>query len=82
MKNVVVVLGMALALSACTQNIWTKSGGADEYVWIGCHTVTENPSKDGSIAFGLLGLKTETFYFKQKSSDGTEENVTTGVPCG
>ena len=33
-------------------------GGKPEYVYVGCHVVTDNPSKENDVAFGPFGVKT------------------------
>ena len=70
-------------LSACSAG-WESAhkNGKAEYVWVGCHVVTENP-KDGAYAIGpFIDLKKGTyFYFKQVGHDGEIADVVTGKPC-
>jgi len=76
------ILSIAL-LSACSVG-WESAhkNGKAEYVWIGCHVVTESP-KDGAYAIGpFIDLKKGTyFYFKQVGHDGEVSDVVTGKPC-
>ena len=72
-----------LVTAACSPgHIAANNNGIDEYVWVGCHVVTEIP-KNGSYVVYLLGdLKVgDNFYFKQVSNDGTVGPVITGKPC-
>jgi len=80
LKSLVVV--SALLLGACSPGQVALNNGKAEYVWIGCHVVTENP-KNGEYSVGPAGdLKVgDTFYFKQVGSDGTVSKVVTGKPC-
>ena len=52
------------------------------YEWIGCHIVTDNPSKN-NYAFNTVG-KLEVgskIYFKAVNKDGTIGYFTTARPC-
>ena len=72
-----------LATSACSQgHIAANNNGIAEYVWVGCHQVTETPVK-GSYAFNAIGdLKVgDHFYFQQLAKDGSVSDVVTGKPC-
>ena len=70
-------------LSACSAG-WESAhkNGKAEYVWVGCHVVTESP-KDGAYAIGpFVDLeKGSYFYFKQVGHDGEIADVVTGKPC-
>lgn len=74
------LVGATLLLGACASTL--PATGVPEYVWIGCHEVTENPGGDGSVAFGPFGVKTEYIFFKQVSADGSVGPITTSKPCG
>ena len=52
MKSLVVV--SALLLGACSPGQVALNNGKAEYVWIGCHVVTENP-KNGEYSVGPAG---------------------------
>jgi hypothetical protein len=81
MKSIV-VLSVVTLLGACSPGHVALNNGKAEYVWIGCHVVTESP-KNGEYAVGPVGdLKVgDTFYFKQVGSDGKIGKVVTGKPC-
>ena len=76
-------LALVVLLGACSPG-WEAAhkNGKAEYVWVGCHVVTENP-KDGAYAIGpFIDLKRGTyFYFKQVGHDGEIADVVTGKPC-
>ena len=81
MKTLLILL--TVLLSACSAG-WEAAhkNGKAEYVWVGCHVVTENP-KHGAYAIGpFIDLKKGTyFYFKQVGHDGKVADVVTGKPC-
>ncbi len=53
-----------------------------DYAWIGCHIVTQNPSKEGAHAFSIGDVEVgHKIYFKEVSPDGTVGKVTTARPC-
>jgi len=58
------------------------SSGKSEYMYVGCHVVTKNPSKQGDVAFGPFGIITKIVFFKQISDDGSVGEVTTAKLCG
>ena len=75
---------LMLLLGACSPGqIAGNRNGTDEYVFVGCHTVTATPHK-GSYAIeprGDLAVGAK-FYFKQVSLDGTTvAPVVTGRAC-
>lgn len=84
MKTFITLSAITL-LGACTPgHIAANKNGKAEYVWVGCHIVTENPSSDGSYVIGPFGDLPvgERFYFKQVGNDGKVSPVTNGKPCG
>lgn len=77
MKRLSLILAIGL-IAGCT------SYGSDNqaYEWIGCHIVTDNPSKN-NYAFDVSG-KLEVgskIYFKAVNKDGTIGHITTARPC-
>jgi len=83
MKTLVVVSTLALLTACSPGHIAANKNGKAEYVWVGCHVVTENPSSDGSYVIGPLGDLPvgEKFYFKQVNDDSTVSPVLNGKPC-
>jgi hypothetical protein len=74
---------LLLLLGACSPGqIAGNKNGVGEYVWTGCHVVTDTPRKGAHVIhpFGDLGLG-DKFYFKQVSLDGTSGEVVTGKRC-
>lgn len=70
-----------LVLSACSAGQRAANEGTG-YVWIGCHIVTETPSK-GSYAFDAAGDRAvgQYIWWKQLDKDGVLGPVTTARPC-
>jgi hypothetical protein len=83
MKTLVVVSTLALLTACSPGHIAANKNGKAEYVWVGCHIVTENPSSDGSYVIGPLGDLPvgEKFFYKQIDNNGKVGPVTTGKPC-
>ena len=74
---------LMLLLSGCSLgHTAANKQGVAEYVWVGCHVVTETPSKGAHVIYPLgdLGVG-DKFYFKQVGIDGTVAPVVTGKPC-
>ena len=83
MKTLVVVSALAFLAACSPGHIAANKNGRAEYVWVGCHVVTENPSSDGSYVIDPIGDLPvgEKFYFKQVNNDGTVSPVLNGKPC-
>ena len=73
-----------LVLGACSPGHIAANKGAKEWVWVGCHIVTINPSPSGEYAIGPTGDLDigDKLYYKQKRKNGTVGPVTTAIPCG
>ena len=82
MSGLLVTLLMLLLAGCSPGHVAANKQGIAEYVWTGCHVVTDTPRK-GSHAIHPLGdLKVGgKFFFNQVSLDGTVGPVTTGRPC-
>ena len=54
----------------------------DTLVWVGCHTVHQNPSSEGSTGYMLFRhlVKGERLYLQQIDKAGRAD-VTVGQPC-
>ena len=54
----------------------------DTLVWVGCHTVHQNPSPEGSTGYMMLRhlVKGERLYLQQIDKAGRAD-VTIGEPC-
>jgi hypothetical protein len=54
----------------------------DTLVWVGCHTVHQNPSSEGSTGYMLFRhlVKGERLYLQQIDKAGRAD-VTVGKPC-
>ena len=54
----------------------------DTLVWVGCHTVHQNPSPEGSTGYALFRhlVKGESLYLQQIDKAGRAD-VTVGKPC-
>jgi hypothetical protein len=54
----------------------------DTLVWVGCHTVHQNPSPEGSTGYALFRhlVKGESLYLQQIDKAGRAD-VTVGEPC-
>ena len=54
----------------------------DTLVWVGCHTVHQNPSPEGSTGYMLFRhlVKGERLYLQQIDKAGRSD-VTIGEPC-
>ena len=54
----------------------------DTLVWVGCHTVHQNPSPEGSTGYMLFRhlVKGERLYLQQIDTAGRSD-VTVGQPC-
>ena len=75
---------MSLILTSACGFTPTYKAGEIAYDFVGCHTVTQNPSSTGQSAFiGFFDLnKGDNLYFKQVAPDGKTVNpITTGVSC-
>lgn len=83
MKLVLSLLAVSLVAACSPGHIAANKNGRAEYVWVGCHKVTQSPSKDGSYAISPVGdlVAGNKIFFKQVSKDGTVGKVTTGQPC-
>ena len=85
MKKLILTTTAAIALlatAACSPGqIAANKNGVGEYVWVGCHLITEMP-KEGSYAFSPLGdLEVgDNFYFKQVSNHDTVGPVPAPYP--
>jgi hypothetical protein len=77
------LLGILIILGACSPGHIAANNGTDRWAHVGCHIVTNSPSKTGEYAIHPLGDLAigDRLYFKQKNKDGTVGPVTTGVPC-
>ena len=71
------VLAFALLLGACAP---TYAPGT--FIWVGCHTVQQNPSPEGSTGYMMLRhlVKGESLYLQQIDKTGRSD-VTIGEPC-
>ncbi len=81
--KVISVVSTLAVLGACSPGWKAANNGPDNYAWVGCHVVTQNPSPTGEYAiqpFHDLPIGSK-IYFKQVSLDGSVGPVTTGVPC-
>ena len=79
----IISLTLVVLLSASTPG-WEADhkNGKAEYVWVGCHVVTNSPT-DGAYAIGpFVDLERGSyFYFKQVGHDGKVGDIVTGKPC-
>jgi|TARA_R110000796_G_scaffold235426_1_gene354423 hypothetical protein len=80
-KTAVLLIALGL-LSGCSKGQIAASNGSPNLTWVGCHKVTNSPSK-GSYAYWLLGdlAVGDNIFFKQHSNDGTVGKVVTAIPC-
>jgi len=80
MAKICSVIALVL-LAGCSAGQRAANEGTD-YVWIGCHVVTETPSK-GSYAFDAAGDRAvgQYIWWKQLDKDGVLRPVTTARPC-
>ena len=64
-------------LSGCTP-VYTPG----TLVWVGCHTVQQNPSPEGSTGYALFRhlVAGESLYLQQLNTAGRAD-VTVGEPC-
>ena len=78
MRNVFVVT--ALLLGACGTPTYIAG---QEYAFVGCHTVNQNPAITGERAFmAFFDLRTgDKLWFKQISPDNEVKAVMKAVPC-
>jgi len=86
LKVIPVLLTTLAVLGACSPgHIAASKNGKAEYVWVGCHVVTQNPSPSGEYAFSPDPFQDlsvgDKLYFKQVGNDGSVGPVTTGEPC-
>jgi hypothetical protein len=84
--KVIPLLTALAVLGACSPgHIAASKNGKAEYVWVGCHVVTQYPSASGEYAFSPNLFKDlsvgDKLYFKQVSNDGSIGPVETGEPC-
>ena len=83
--KIILSLIAVVFLGACTQAQKAVMKGSNEWVYVGCHVVTQNPSPSGEYAvtpFPHLEMKVgERISWKQRSKDGSVGPITTGVPC-
>tara|TARA_R100001082_G_C4235592_1_gene105114 strand:- start:251 stop:502 length:252 start_codon:yes stop_codon:yes gene_type:complete len=80
----IISIALIVLLSACSSG-WESAhkNGKAEYVWVGCHVVTETPV-NGAYAIALFGSDLtvgDYFHFKQVGHDGKAGEVVTGEPC-
>jgi|VirMetMinimDraft_7_1064189.scaffolds.fasta_scaffold15914_7 hypothetical protein len=70
-------LTILILLSGCAPTY-----APDTLVWVGCHTVHQNPSPEGSTGYMLLRhlVKGERLYLQQIDRAGRYD-VTVGQPC-
>jgi|TARA_R110001592_G_scaffold138047_5_gene356502 hypothetical protein len=85
-KVIPVLFSTLAVLGACSPgHIAANKNGKAEYVWVGCHNVTQNPSTSGAYAISPDPLQDlaigDKLYFKQVGNDGTVGPVETGEPC-
>jgi len=73
------ILAFALLLGACSV---TPTYDTGTLVWVGCHTVQQNPSPEGSTGYMMLRhlVKGESLYLQQIDKTGRSD-VTIGEPC-
>ena len=72
-----IALTIFILLSGCAPTYETGT-----LVWVGCHTVHQNPSPEGSTGYMLLRhlVKGERLYLQQIDTAGRAD-VTVGQPC-
>ena len=75
MKKLVLVGLLVLGACAPTFPFGPGNSQSQNFDFVGFHCVNQNPTKDGSVAFGPFGLKTNFIWFKQQNNDGTVSNV-------
>ena len=85
MTKVIPAVIALMVLGACTNAQKAVNKGPNDWAYVGCHVVTQNPSPTGEYAvtpFPHLEMRVgERIYWKQRSKDGSPGLVTTGVPC-
>ena len=69
-----------LVLGACSPGHIAANKGAKEWVWVGCHIVTINPSPSGEYAIGPAGDLDigDKLYYKQKEVNKSG-SITIGI---
>ena len=74
------IVTTALLLGACGTPTYTEG---QEYAFVGCHTVVQNPAVTGERAFmGFFDLRVgDKLWFKQISPDNEVKAVMTAIPC-
>jgi len=72
-----IALTILVLLSGCAPTYETGT-----FVWVGCHTVHQNPSLEGSTGYALFRhlVKGERLYLQQINTAGRSD-VTVGKPC-
>ena len=74
------IVTTALLLGACGTPTYIEG---QEYTFVGCHTVVQNPAVTGERAFmGFFDLRVgDKLWFKQISPDNEVKAVMTAIPC-
>jgi len=75
----IIVVILSLLLGACSMTPTYPTG---TFVWAGCHTVTQNPSPEGSEAFFLFTPldRGDNLYLQQVNKQGNSK-VSVGEKC-
>ena len=75
-----IIIPAALLLSACGSPTYIAG---QEYAFVGCHTVNQNPAVTGERAFmGFFNLRIgDKLWFKQISPNNKVKAVMKAVPC-
>tara|TARA_R110000765_G_scaffold316676_1_gene409045 strand:- start:202 stop:447 length:246 start_codon:yes stop_codon:yes gene_type:complete len=80
MSKIFIVTTALLLLGACGTPTYIEG---QEYAFVGCHTVVQNPAVTGERAFmGFFDLRVgDKLWFKQISPDNEVKAVMTAIPC-
>ena len=77
----ILALSALFITAACS---WTGNNNP-EYVWIGCHEVVNNDTRQANNPFGPFGVPIEVvgnrIFYKQVNLDGSVSEVISAVPC-